>query len=211
GRHGRHLPRIGRGPQRADRRDRARGAARQPPLRGAAEGPAGLVHPPPRPRGEPRQHPARGGHPARDPAARAALRHHGRPAPEGPARPPRMSAVLPISLDEAADLADEFESRPAEDLVRWTAERFGDRAVLTCSWQKQSSVLVHMLSEVAPTLRVVEFDTGLLFPETYDTRKRLIERYPIKFERIEPELTVEQQAEAHGDRLWERDPDACCG
>ncbi len=34
-----------------------------------AEGPAGLVHPPPRARGEPRQHPARGGHPARDPAA----------------------------------------------------------------------------------------------------------------------------------------------
>ena len=65
-----------------------------------------------------------------------------------------MSAVLPISLDEAAELADEFESRPAEDLLRWTAERFGERAVLTCSWQKQSSVLVHMLSEVAPSLRV---------------------------------------------------------
>jgi len=122
-----------------------------------------------------------------------------------------MSVVLPISVDEAASLADEFEPRPAEDLVRWTAERFGERAVLTCSWQKQSSVLVHMLSEVAPQLRVVEFDTGLLFPETYDTRERLIARYPIKFERIEPELTVEGQAAAHGDRLWERDPDACCG
>jgi phosphoadenosine phosphosulfate reductase len=122
-----------------------------------------------------------------------------------------MSAVLPISADEAADLADEFESRPAEDLLRWTAERFGERAVLTCSWQKQSSVLVHMLSEVAPSLRVVEFDTGLLFPETYETRRRLIDRYPVRFERIEPELTVEGQAAAHGDRLWERDPDACCG
>ncbi len=60
-------------------------------------------------------------------------------------------------------------------------------------------------------MRVVEFDTGLLFPETYDTRDRLISRYPINFERIEPELTVEQQAKKHGERLWERDPDACCG
>jgi phosphoadenosine phosphosulfate reductase len=68
-----------------------------------------------------------------------------------------------------------------------------------------------MLAEVAPQLRVVEFDTGLLFPETYETRERLIARYPIKFERIEPELSVEQQAAAHGERLWERDPDACCG
>ena len=33
-------------------------------------------------------------------------------------------------------------------------------------------------------------DTGVLFPETYETRQRLIERYPIRFERIEPELTA---------------------
>src|SRR5581483_7620412 len=156
-------------------------------------------------------HPARGGHPARDAAAGSALRHDGRsPAPR-PAHAGGMSAVLPISAAEAEALADEFEARPAEDLLRWTVERFGPRVVLTCSWQKQSSVLVHMVSEVAPQMRVVEFDTGLLFPETYDTREKLIARYPVKFERREPELTVAQQADAHGDRLWERDPDACCG
>ena len=33
-----------------------------------------------------------------------------------------MSAVLPISAAEAESLADEFESRPAEDVLRWTAE-----------------------------------------------------------------------------------------
>ena len=89
-------------------------------------------------------------------------------------------------------------------------DRFGERIVLTCSWQRQSSVLVHMASQLAPGLRVVEFDTGLLFPETYETRERLIARYPVKFERIEPALTLDQQADRHGQRLWERDPDACC-
>ena len=44
-------------------------------LRGAAEVAAGLVHPAVRPRGQPRQHPARRGHPARDATARAAVRH----------------------------------------------------------------------------------------------------------------------------------------
>jgi phosphoadenosine phosphosulfate reductase len=28
---------------------------------------------------------------------------------------------------------------------------------------------------------------------------------------VRPELSVEAQAERHGDRLWERDPDRCCG
>ncbi len=103
-----------------------------------------------------------------------------------------MSSTLPITPEEAVALADELESQSAERVLERAAELFGERILLTCSWQKQSSVLVHMISEVAPGMRVVEFDTGLLFPETYDVRDRLISRYPINFERIEPELTVER-------------------
>jgi phosphoadenosine phosphosulfate reductase len=116
-----------------------------------------------------------------------------------------------MAAEEVAALARELEPLPAEKVLEWAFERFGERVVLTCSWQRQSSVLIHMASEIAPGLRVVEFDTGLLFPETYETRRRLIERYPVRFERIEPELTVEEQAARYGDRLWQRDPDACCG
>jgi phosphoadenosine phosphosulfate reductase len=116
-----------------------------------------------------------------------------------------------MSPAEIAEQADLLEPLSAEQVLEWAADRFGERILLTCSWQKQSSVLVHMVSEIAPDMRVVEFDTGLLFPETYETRKRVISRYPIKFERIEPEFSVAEQAEKHGDRLWERDPDACCG
>ncbi len=121
-----------------------------------------------------------------------------------------MSSVLPISAVEARRLAADLEDRGAEDVLRVAVELFHPRLVLTCSWQKQSSVLVHMISEIQPDVRVVEFDTGLLFPETYETRRRLIERYPVRFERIEPELSVERQAQEHGPRLWERDPDGCC-
>ena len=121
------------------------------------------------------------------------------------------AAAPPLSTAEVDRLADRFESRTAEHVLAWAAERFGERAVLTCSWQKQSSVLVHMVSQVAPGMRVVELDTGVLFPETYETREKLIARYPIQFERILPELTLEEQAAKHGERLWERDPDACCG
>jgi phosphoadenosine phosphosulfate reductase len=119
--------------------------------------------------------------------------------------------MFPMSPAEVERRAHELESQTAERVLEWAADRFGERILLTCSWQKQSSVLVHMISEVAPGMRVVEFDTGLLFPETYETRERLISRYPIAFEKIDPELTVSGQAEKHGDRLWERDPDACCG
>jgi phosphoadenosine phosphosulfate reductase len=121
-----------------------------------------------------------------------------------------VSTTLPISQAEADRLADELEHRSAEEVLRVAVELFHPRLVLTCSWQKQSSVLVHMISEIEPCVRVVEFDTGLLFPETYRTRDKLVERYPVQFERITPALTVEEQAAAYGPELWKREPDRCC-
>ncbi len=74
----------------------------------------------------------------------------------------------------------DVESLSAEDLLVWAYEEFGERLCLTCSWQKQSSVLVHMVSELGLPIDVVELDTQLFFRESYETRDRLVERYGLK-------------------------------
>jgi phosphoadenosine phosphosulfate reductase len=110
---------------------------------------------------------------------------------------------------EAEQLALELEPLQAEDVVRWAAERFGERLCLTCSWQRQSSVLVHMLSELGLSVDVIELDTELFFRETYETRERLIERYDLNV--VRPEIiSVAEQHLQEGPNLWERDPDRCC-
>lgn len=121
-----------------------------------------------------------------------------------------VTAAAPLSRQDVDALAEEFEGRPAQDVLAWAAERFDGRIVLTCSWQRQSSVLVDMLHRLGAEVRIVELDTGLLFPETYATRDRLVERYGIEVERIEPLRTVEEQADDEGPALWTRDPDRCC-
>jgi phosphoadenosine phosphosulfate reductase len=104
---------------------------------------------------------------------------------------------------------EELERLPAEDVLRWAAEEWGERLCLTCSWQKQSSVLVHMVSELGLELDIVELDTHLFFKESYETRERLVERYGLRL--IAPEvLTVAEQHRREGPNLWERDPDRCC-
>ena len=118
------------------------------------------------------------------------------------------AAITPEEIDA---LADRFESRSAEDVLRWALDRFGERMVLTCSWQRQSSVLVDLFHRIGGSVRIVELDTGLLFPETYATRDRLIERYDLEIERISPARTVAEQAQDEGPELWARDPDRCCG
>lgn len=103
----------------------------------------------------------------------------------------------------------DVEALSAEEVLRWAYEELGERLCLTCSWQKQSSVLVHMVSELGLDLPVIELDTQLLFQETYETRDRLAERYGLSL--VVPEvLTLAEQDEREGRRLWESNADRCC-
>jgi phosphoadenosine phosphosulfate reductase len=118
--------------------------------------------------------------------------------------------TLPLSRADVEQLADEFETRSSQDLLAWAVDRFEGRIMLTCSWQMQSSVLIDMLHQLGANIRVVELDTGLLFPETYATRAALVARYDLDLERVDPRETVEEQAQSEGPELWRRDPDRCC-
>jgi phosphoadenosine phosphosulfate reductase len=103
----------------------------------------------------------------------------------------------------------EIEALAAEDVLRWVADEFGERLCISCSWQKQSSVLVHMVSELGLDVPVVELDTPLFFKETYETRELLVERYGLTL--VQPKIiTVAEQHRREGPNLWERDPDRCC-
>jgi phosphoadenosine phosphosulfate reductase len=102
-----------------------------------------------------------------------------------------------------------MESMTAEELLGWVYSQYGDKLCLTCSWQKQSSVLVHMVSELGLDLPVIELDTQLFFRETYETRDRLVRRYGLNLIST-PMLTVAEQHRQEGPNLWERDPDRCC-
>ena len=104
----------------------------------------------------------------------------------------------------------DFEAMSAEDILRWAYSEFGDRLCLTCSWQKQSSVLVHMVAELGLDIPVIELDTHLFFRESYETRDRLIERYGLRLLPPPPLITVAEQHRQEGPNLWEADPDRCC-
>jgi phosphoadenosine phosphosulfate reductase len=103
----------------------------------------------------------------------------------------------------------DVEAMTAEDCLLWAYDRFGDKLCLTCSWQKQSSVLVHMVSELGIDIPVIELDTALFFRETYETRERLVERYGLEL--IRPDvISVAEQHKQEGPNLWETNPDRCC-
>ena len=78
--------------------------------------------------------------------------------------------------------APDLEAASAHDVLAYAVERFHPRLTLACSFQKEESVLVHMLSAIDAQARVFTIDTGVLFPETLATWKRFEDRFGVKVE-----------------------------
>src|SRR5687767_7110780 len=72
----------------------------------------------------------------------------------------------------------------AEEAIGWAIETFGSQLGFAVSFQKTSSVIVPMAHRLNPAARFFYIDTELLFPETYETRDKLAERFGIQFERF---------------------------
>jgi phosphoadenosine phosphosulfate reductase len=106
-------------------------------------------------------------------------------------------------------VAPDVEHLDATGVLAFVVDRFHPRLAVACSFQKESSVVLDLLLRIAPDARVFTLDTHVLFPETYETWRKVEERYGITVE-VHQGPSLARQAAVHGDRLWERDPDTCC-
>ena len=116
-------------------------------------------------------------------------------------------------LEELKAWSASFETKLPQDVLAAAIERYGQKMVLACSFGAEDVVLVDMVHRINPAVPLFYLDTDFLFPETYVTRDRIIERYqlkPAQVIQVKSLLTPQQQAESHGDALWASHPDQCC-
>jgi phosphoadenosine phosphosulfate reductase len=81
--------------------------------------------------------------------------------------------------------APDLRDASAEEVLAYAIERFHPRLTMACSFQKEESVLVHMLTRLEPAARVFTIDTGVLFAETLETWKRFEDRFGVAVEVID--------------------------
>ena len=123
--------------------------------------------------------------------------------------PGSVPTAVEIPNIDAESIAAELEHASAEESLRWAIDTFHPGLYIASSFQKTTSVTVHIATQINPDTRFFYLDTDVLFPETYETKDALEERYGITFERYGG-ISLDEQAAVHGDALWNRDPDACC-
>lgn len=96
------------------------------------------------------------------------------------------------------------------DLIKSIARDFPRRTALVSSFGAESSVLLHMVSEVDRNLPIIFLNTQKLFQETLDYRDHLVSELGLTGVRtIKPDLRDLQMHDATG-LLHQTSTDACC-
>lgn len=115
-----------------------------------------------------------------------------------------------LTVAEVEELNHRFNNERTEQILGWAWKQFGPKAAIGTSFQGAGLVMIHIARQTGLDFPVFTLDTGLLFPETIELKKRLEHFFGIEIESMLPDLNLEQQKTAYGDELWKRDPDLCC-
>ena len=93
-----------------------------------------------------------------------------------------------------------FEGATPEDIIRWTADQFGDSVIVAASFE--DAVLPHLAASVKPDIEVLFLDTQYHFAETLwfveEVRKALNLNLVVTEPQVEP------------DNRWQVDLNDCC-
>ena len=107
-------------------------------------------------------------------------------------------------------LAEATEKQDAKTLVNTLLDqRRAAPVCLTCSFQAEDIIVLHLLRERLPDLPVLFLETGYHFPETYRFRDRITAEWRLNLVNALPKQTVQQQESKLG-ILYQEDPARCC-
>ena len=111
---------------------------------------------------------------------------------------------------ELGHIAEGLESLPLEqalETVLSAADR--SKACLTCSFQAEDMIVLHLLRQKIPAIPVLFLDTGYHFAQTYQYRDRIAKQWQLNLLNVLPQQTVAQQESQFG-ILYQSNPTECC-
>ncbi len=107
-------------------------------------------------------------------------------------------------------LAEAFEQATPSEILLEAVKQIKN-ITFACSFGVEDMMIVDLIGQLGLTLPIFYLDTNLLFGETYALIDIVKEKYPhLQFVQVLPKLTLDEQAQQHGDTLWSSRPDQCC-
>lgn len=117
--------------------------------------------------------------------------------------------MKPTQADLPA-LSDAMENNTPQQILRWAWDTYGPALTMATAFGAEGCAIIAMLSEITRDMYLFNLDTGYQFPETLDTRQRLMDKYGIPIHLISAEQTTDAMEAEHGGPLYAANPDLCC-
>jgi phosphoadenosine phosphosulfate reductase len=120
-----------------------------------------------------------------------------------------MSAETLARVDWT-EVNERLQGVAPQKILSWAVETFFPRLTMATAFGPEGCVILHMLAEIEPRVRVFNLDTGYQFAETLALRDQIAERYGIEVELVRPDTTVAEYEAQHGGPVYKAEPDQCC-
>ncbi len=88
---------------------------------------------------------------------------------------------------------ERFAKAPAEEIIRYFNQEFGQLVCLSSSMGAEDQVLTDMSLKINPAFRIFTLDTGRVFPETLNLIDKTREHYHTSIEVFFPDYALVQQ------------------
>jgi len=103
-----------------------------------------------------------------------------------------------LTQADLVELNQTFEERTPQELLKWAKETFHNRVASLSAMQRAGSMVCHMIKSLEIDIPVIFVDTGVLYPETYETRDRIAKEYGLNVITLKPDQTMEEQTKSLG-------------
>lgn len=112
--------------------------------------------------------------------------------------------------DDLSGISAEMEQKTPQEILRWAWDTYGSTLTMATAFGAEGCVIIAMLSEITKDVHVFNLDTGYQFPETLETRERLISKYGIPIRLVASQQSVIDMENQYGGPIYGTNPDICC-
>lgn len=106
-------------------------------------------------------------------------------------------------------VAEQLEKLPADALIDRVLSESAGTACITCSFQAEDMIVLHLLRQRRPAIPVLFLDTGYHFKDTYAYRDKMQRQWNLNVTNLAAKRSVTQQESEFG-VLNQTDPGKCC-
>ena len=111
---------------------------------------------------------------------------------------------------EYLEKSKRFESCGPREILEWALGEFWPDIAMSSAFGSSGMVLIHMISQINPQMRIIFLDTGFHFKETLEFKALVKEKYQVNIVDYQSPISKEELFKKITPHPYHDNPDLCC-